>query len=67
VSHTDADLAFGPKPDQARFLLDLSQVTTNELAPVAGSAFTSFLSLCCHRREANPRWSSHLVGMMLVI
>jgi hypothetical protein len=34
---------------QAWFLLDLSQVTTNELAPIAGSAFTSFLSLCCHR------------------
>jgi hypothetical protein len=26
-------------------LLDLSQVTTNELVPFAGSAFTSFLSL----------------------
>jgi hypothetical protein len=42
-------------------------ISVGQLAPFAGSAFTSFLFLCCRQRAANPRWSSYLIGMMIVI
>ena len=51
-----------------RFLLDLPQVTPNGIdATRIDSAFTGFLSLSYRRRGANPRRSSHLLGMIIVI